>query len=143
MVTTGAEMPILNGLRSAATEGAASARPSKVAMMRTVRVNMVSSHNGLETGIAPVNGRPVAIGRQSGLHVLLDQAPDAVLDRMETRLALHAQRPRALDLDRDALLDPSGPPREHDDAVRQIDRLVDLMGDEQHGLLRFHPDLQE
>ena len=36
-----------------------------------------------------------------------------------------------------------GPAGEDDDAVGQIDRLVDLVGDEQHGLSGFRPDLQQ
>ena len=36
-----------------------------------------------------------------------------------------------------------GPRAHHGDAIGQIDRLVDLMRDEQHGLARLAPDLQQ
>ena len=45
MVTTGAEMPILNGISSAAVAGdaAASASARQVAMLRNVPIRMMSS----------------------------------------------------------------------------------------------------
>src|ERR1700710_454197 len=112
MVTTGAEMPILNGINSAAVAAAGaaqtvraklvSARPRQAAVLRNMPISMASSlqrvlgsielsaHNGLGTGIAAVNRAPVAIGP----HVLLDQAPDTVFDLVETRLAFHLQPAR-------------------------------------------------
>src|SRR5512133_576084 len=61
----------------------------------------LSVHNGLETGIPAVNGAPVAVG----LHILLDQAPDAVFDAVKARLAFHGQAARALDCHRNDVLD--------------------------------------
>src|SRR5216684_2379762 len=100
---------------------------------------LCSEDRGSGTGLARVDAPPVA----SAFDVVLDQAPDAVLDGVEARLALQAERARALDRDRDLVLDPARPPGEDHDAVRQIDRLVDLVGDEQHGLSRLQPDPQE
>src|SRR5262245_31527392 len=139
MVTTGAEMPILNGIGSAASAVAvlnASARPSAAAVVRKksdrmlllpgvgARCDRAVRSYGLGIGVDPVNGAPVALGR------LLDETPDAVLDGVEARLALHLEPARALDRNRDDVLDPPRPAGEHHDAVRQVDRLVDLMGDE-------------
>src|SRR5215472_14613065 len=154
MVTTGAEMPILNGIGSAACAGAAApsanARPSEAAVMRSVPDRIESSlelpslsiertHQALETAIAAVNVAAVAVS----LHVLFDQTPDAVFDCMETRLAFYRQLARALDVHRDCLLDLPRPAGRDRDAVRYLDRLVDLMGLEQHGVFRLHPDLQQ
>src|SRR6516165_223861 len=119
MVTTGAEMPILNGVGSAARadDAAPSANAnSETAAMRNLPNRIVSSrslppvivariHHALETAIALVNVAPVAVG----LHVLLDQAPDAIFDCVETRLAFHRQPARAFDGHRNRLLDLSRP----------------------------------
>src|SRR5262245_36846214 len=130
MVTTGAEMPILNGIGSAARAGVAAAQSanaiSKVAVMRNLpdriassrslapRYPIVRTRHALETATAPVNVAPVAVG----LHILLDQAPDAVFDCVEARLAFHRQPARALDGDRDCLLDLSRPAGKDHDPVR-------------------------
>src|SRR5262249_46636860 len=103
MVTTGAEMPILNGVGSAARADVAAAPsanansepaamttlPNRIASSRSLAPVIVARiHHALETAIALVNVAPVAVG----LHVLLDQAPDAIFDCVETRLAFHRQR---------------------------------------------------
>src|SRR3954468_19923874 len=154
MVTTGAEMPILNGISSAAAAGdaAPSASARQATVLRDMPIRMAFSSlkagarldravrpNGLGIGIAAVNRAAVAIRP----HVLLDQAPDAILDRMETRLAFQRQPARPLDRHRDDFLDASRPAGEHRDTVGQVDRFVDLMGHEQHGLLGLHPDPQQ
>src|SRR6516164_5100826 len=130
MVTTGAEMPILNGIGSAAWVGAAAApsanaRPSEAAVMRSVPDRIASSlelpslsiertHQALETAIAAVNVAAVAVN----LHVLFDQTPDAVFNCMETRLAFYRQTARALDVHGDGLLDLPRPAGKDRDAVR-------------------------
>src|SRR6516164_9680076 len=130
MVTTGAEMPILNGMGSAAWAGpaaapSANARPSEAAVMRSVPDRIVSSleppslsiertHQALETAIAAVNVAAVAVN----LHVLFDQTPDAVFDCMETRLAFYRQPARPRDGQRDGGSDLSRPAGKDRDAVR-------------------------
>src|SRR3954453_15229317 len=133
MVTTGAEMPILNGVSSAAAAGdaAPSVRPRlasarQATVLRNLPIRMafsslkrvpgwieLSADKGLGIGIAAVNRAAVAIRP----HVLLDQAPDAILDRMETRLAFQRQPARPLDRHRDDVLDAPRPAGEPRDAV--------------------------
>ena len=56
---------------------------------------------------------------------------------------LSSERPRAAQRDVEDGFDPTRP-RAHDgDAIGQIHRLVDLMSDEQDGLARFRPNLEE
>ena len=50
---------------------------------------------------------------------------------------------RARQIDVDDLLDPPGPRRHHHDAVGEQHRLVDAVGDEQHGLARAQPERLE
>src|SRR5262245_24826765 len=127
MVTTGAEMPILNGVGSAARADVAAAPsanansetaanlPNRIASSRSLAPVIVARiHHALETAIALVNVAPVAVG----LHVLLDQAPDAIFDCVETRLAFHRQPARAFDGHRDRLLDLSRPTGKDHDTVR-------------------------
>ncbi len=45
-------------------------------------------------------------------------------------------RPRQIELD--PAHDPSGPGRDHDHLVGELDRLLDAMGDEEHGLGILH-----
>src|SRR5262245_16189455 len=77
------------------------------------------------------------------LGFLLDQPPDALLERDECRLVLERERALPRQVDRDDVLDAGGPRREHDDAVGEEDRFVDLMGDEQRGGLGAREDLQQ
>src|SRR5262249_43522710 len=85
----------------------------------------------------------VASGMPAAIDVILDEAPDAVLDRVEARLTFKAERAGTLNADRDDLLHFAGPAGEDDHAVGEIDRLVDLVSHEQHGLSGFRPDLQQ
>src|SRR5438270_11014427 len=85
----------------------------------------------------------VASGMPAAIAVVVDEAPDAVLDRVEARFTFEAERAGSLNSDRDDLLDLAGPAGEDNHAVGQIDRLVDLVGDEQHGLSGFRPNLQQ
>src|SRR6516225_6801658 len=118
MVTTGAEMPILNGIGSAARAGVAAALrnlPDRIASSWSCpSLSIARIHHALETATAPVNVAPVAVG----LHILLDQAPDAIFDCVETRLAFQRQPARALDGDCDRLLDRSRPAGKDHDTVR-------------------------
>jgi hypothetical protein len=50
------------------------------------------------------------------------------------RLALDAQRTRAWQLDLVDLPHPPGPGAEHDDPIGEIDRLLDVAGNEDGGL---------
>src|SRR5229473_363106 len=75
--------------------------------------------------------------------VVLDRSPDVIDIGDEFRLAFDVEpaRPRQVDVDR--LLKPSRPARKHQHAIGEEHRLVDLMGDEQHGLAALFPDAQE
>src|SRR5260370_31382804 len=53
----------------------------------------------------------------------------------------HAARPRHVD--RHAVQHAAGARREHDHAIRQIDGLVDVVGDEDDRLARAAPDVQQ
>src|SRR6266513_1117571 len=75
--------------------------------------------------------------------LFLDQAPDVVLERQELRRALDAQRARARKVDRDDALDPPRPGRVHHHPIRQVERLVDLMGDEDRRPAGFLPDAHQ
>src|SRR5262249_27764444 len=127
MVTTGAEMPILNGIGSAARADVAPSAnansetaampnlPNRIASSRSLPpVIGARIHHALETAIALVNVPPVA----SALHVLLDQAPDAIFDCVEPRFAFHRQSARALDSHWDRLFDLSRPAGKDYDTVR-------------------------
>src|SRR5262249_15277922 len=72
------------------------------------------TRHALETAIALVNVAPVAVG----LHVLFDQAPDAIFDCMETRSAFNRQPARAFDGYWDRLFDLSRPAGKDHDTVR-------------------------
>src|SRR5712671_258223 len=101
-------MPIRNGMRSSARapDVAASRRTSKAPVRRVIVI--VSSP--LFLFVSRQNG---SIRRRRRGLLVVDQAPDAVLERMEARLALEPQRARPLDADRDAVLDAARPAREH------------------------------
>src|SRR5258708_20372912 len=79
----------------------------------------------------------------TGPHIVLDQPPYAVHIGHEFRSALESERARAPQRDIDSLLDAAGPPRQHQHAVREEHGLVDLVGDEQHGLPALLPDAHQ
>src|SRR5215472_2013580 len=76
-------------------------------------------------------------------HVVLDQAPDVVDVAHEFGRALDRERARARQRDLDTLLQTPGPAREHQHAVGEKHRLVDLMGYEQDGLAALLPDAHQ
>src|SRR5262245_27899593 len=80
---------------------------------------------------------------QRGMNVLLDQVPDALDVSGELRRALEREDTRAGQRDVDRLLYAAGASSQHDDAIGQEHRLVDLMGDEQYGLAAIEPDAEE
>src|SRR5262249_889980 len=73
----------------------------------------------------------------------LDEMPDAVLQLAEPGLQFRVQCPRAGKVYRNHLLDACGPGREYCDASAEKNRLVDLMGDEESGLVRVSENLQQ
>src|SRR5437879_5876078 len=75
--------------------------------------------------------------------LFLDQRPDLIRVRQETRLALDVQRPRTRKIDVDAFTDRTGPRAEDQHAVRQVDRLVDLVRDEESGFPCALPDPEQ
>src|SRR5262245_30466313 len=77
------------------------------------------------------------------LGFLLDQPPDALLERDECRMVLERQRALSRQLNRDDVLDAGGPRREHDDAVGEEHSLVDLVSHEQRGGLGAREDFQQ
>src|SRR5262245_1596734 len=70
-------------------------------------------------------------------------AMEDFLDRAEIggkgRALLHLQVPRPWQVDVDDLVDPSRPRRDDADLARQLDRLLDAMGDEHHGRTPLEP----
>ena len=73
----------------------------------------------------------------------LSAVPDFELQLVELRRHPHLVVARPRQIDREDLLGAARTLGHHHDAVGQVDRLVDLMGDEQHGLLRLLPDAQQ
>src|SRR6185436_5640258 len=69
-----------------------------------------------------------------------DEAPNAVFEISERLAALHRERAGPLDLDLHVGQDPAGPRAHDDDAVGQIEGLVDLVRDEEDGLACLAPD---
>src|SRR5207302_8051943 len=69
--------------------------------------------------------------------------PDPILVREELRVALDAQVAGPRELDLDLVLHPPGAAREHDDTVREVDGLFDVVRDEQSRLPGLRPDLQK
>ena len=59
------------------------------------------------------------------------------------RLAQGHRVARARQVDVEDLLDPAGPGRQQDDAVGERQRLAQIVGHEQHGLLLALPDIQQ
>src|SRR5439155_25740314 len=69
------------------------------------------------------------------LHALLvDHAYDLVAQLGEPRAAHHVEGPRPGQIDRQRDADTAGTVRHDVDHVAQEDRLLDVMGDEEHGL---------
>src|SRR5579871_1769371 len=79
----------------------------------------------------------------TGAHVVLDLLPDPVDIGDERGGSLDVEGARARQIDGDALLQTARPAAEHQHAVGEKDRLVDLMGDEQHGLASLLPDAHQ
>src|SRR5207245_394156 len=65
---------------------------------------------------------------------------DALLQRQEARVGAAA---RAVDLDVVEAVHAPGPAAHDDDAVAQDQRLLDVVGDEDHGRTVLAPDLEE
>src|SRR4051812_9117762 len=76
-------------------------------------------------------------------HFLFDERPDLVQVLEEPRLALEMEGARARDVDVEDGLDAPRPCAHHDDAVGEEDRLVDLVGNEEHRLAGLVPDLEQ
>ena len=70
------------------------------------------------------------------------QVPDLV-DLVDEGLGLEDVRVVLVELGVDDGLDAAGPRRHHRDAVGEIDRLLHVVGDEDHGLGRALPDAQQ
>src|SRR6185437_8669701 len=75
--------------------------------------------------------------------LVLEGVTDFQLELVEFRRHPHLVVARARQADGEDLLGAAGPLGHHHDAVGQIDRLVDLVGDEQNGLLRLLPDAEQ
>src|SRR5581483_2676440 len=61
----------------------------------------------------------------------------------ELLAALDGQLAGARQIDLERILNTSGPRAENDNPVRQVNRLVDLVRDEEHRLLRLAPDTEQ
>src|SRR5829696_237030 len=77
------------------------------------------------------------------LELARDHPPDRVRVLHELRGALDLQLARSRERDREVRENPAGACAHHDDPVRQEDGLVDLVRDEQDGLLRGVPDPEQ
>src|SRR2546425_5004290 len=84
-----------------------------------------------------------SLGHHGVLHFALDQRPEVVFQPVEAWIPLHHELAWPLDPHGERLLDLPGAGGEDDDPVREIDGLADLMRDEQDGLLRPEPDVQQ
>src|SRR3981081_4784552 len=82
----------------------------------------------------------VSPGSLIDLAVGSDQAAELASQSGEFR---RLWRTRARQIHLDVSRDAARPGREHQDAVGQQQRLVDRMGDEQHGRALLFPDLQK
>ena len=85
--------------------------------------------------------RHADLRRQHGLDA--DLLGEARLEGRECGARLHRVVARMGQVDGDVGLDPSGARRHHDDAVAEEDRLLDVVGDEQHGLALPLPDPEQ
>src|SRR5512146_2821880 len=81
--------------------------------------------------------------RARAAHLLFEQAPDLLAIGGEFRPVANLEAARALEIDRDFADDTAGRGAHDDDAVGEIDRLVDVMGHEEDGLAVALPDTQE
>src|SRR5437763_1590897 len=90
-----------------------------------------------------ISGMLTSPGLARNAHLLLDARADQVLVLDEARLAFDAQLAWARQVDLDDLLDASGPSGEHGHPVAQVDRLLDVVGDEERSLARPRPDLEQ
>ena len=105
--------------RPAAARGCVSVRRCLTPLETGSRRSMRSGHAAV---IMPVRAASSSISRQ-----MRCSSCD------ERRLMLEIERAGGRQVDLDDLLDARRPGREHDDAVGQEHRLVDLVGDEQRG----------
>ena len=81
------------------------------------------------------------IASQGAAHLFFEQSPDAVAIGGELRTAAHVERARPRQVDRDRLDDAAGRGAHDADAVGEIDRFVDVVGDEDDRLAVALPDL--
>jgi hypothetical protein len=75
--------------------------------------------------------------------LMLDYLPDLFLEVPVLLSLLQLDRPGPFERDRPFLDDSPGPGAECDHPVGQVDGFVDLVGDEQRGLLPLVPDLEQ
>src|SRR5215208_7323021 len=105
------------------------------------------SHFSLSPGVSRAlpPGPPEPSGRRDGLCVDVgeDEREDPVLELRESRRGDVVKRAGAGDVDCDDLLDPSWPPAHDEDRVAEVDRLLDVVGDEDDRAAVLLPDLSE
>src|SRR5438876_1120682 len=128
-------------------------KPTKVGMISTPSgAVLYQSANTLPRCVGltmPTRARQAYMPRLSALfqhglaNIVFDQPPDAVDVADEFGRALHRQGARPRQLHLDDLADAARPAAEHHHAVGEINRLVDLVGDEEHRLLAARPDARE
>src|SRR5579862_1937380 len=75
--------------------------------------------------------------------LLLDQLPNVIRIANEFRGALYRKLTRTWQVDADLFLEASRSNGKNENAVREVDGLVDLVGDEDRGLARFIGDPEE
>src|SRR5262249_8571718 len=136
--------------RMGAPDNAATARPGRRAPRAQARPGARSARTSdrasawqtRRTAQSPGllrSGSPILLACAQNLAAKQIPNPVSVFAVLMTLLDLDIARPSQVDLD--VGLDAAGTRREDDHAVGEIDRLVDVVGDEQHRLARRIPNL--
>src|SRR5262245_36307128 len=77
------------------------------------------------------------------LYAVLERLPYLPAQFHERRIRLHVLAARPPERNLQHALHAGGPRREQHDAVGEVDRLLDRVGDEQHRLALALPDVEE
>jgi hypothetical protein len=77
------------------------------------------------------------------LNFLFDQVPNMILIFQKLLVTLDGKIARTLQGYLYRLFYPTGAGTKNNDSVRQVDSLIDLVGNEQYGFARFAPDTEQ
>src|SRR5262249_13089918 len=114
---------------------------SATMVLRRARCRVVATARSSPAARAAALSGTLLIG---ALHLFAQIRPDALIELVEMRVEADLDdvaRPRQVDIV-DAL-EPRRPDREHDDLVGERDRLLEIVGHEEHGLARLLPERQQ